>query len=584
LNLPFASKAGLLLGIAGLGFALFCSSNLTFAQAASKKCKAPEDLERRISVHPSADAYDALGGYFGTRNEFSCAITAFRSALRLRPNSWQTRYFLGQTLLQNGDAAHAVEQLRISLRLSPDQFNTHLGLGAALSRLDQMDAAEAEFIAALRLYPESEVALDWLAKAFITQERYTAAIALLKNATPDEVLQMDLVIADSKAGNNEEAIQILSRLAQEQPDSASPHSTLATIYTQQNRLEEAAAEFKKAREINPQDDNVNLSYAKVLILLANYDGALPIIKDYLQRHPEAFDGYYLSGVVDRDLGNYSAAKVALEHAIRLDPNHYDARYNLGVALAKSGEPAAARPQLEKAVQLDPSAPEAHFQLASVLRALSLAKEGQQELDLYRQSTAQKTKKDIAATKANQGNALLAKGENQKAVELYKEAVEQDPKNAHMFYNLALALDRQGDYQAEQQALQQGLALDPHFAAAHNQLGYLSLQAGQTDQAEQEFKAAIALDEHFAEAQNNLGTLYGQQGNDRKAEALFRGAIQSNPEYGQAFMNLGVTLASEGRFSEAQSALHSALRIEPDNKDIMSLLAKVQDELTRKKQP
>lgn len=582
--MQFASKPGLLLGIAGLGFAFFCFSHLTLAQAASKKCKAPEDLERRISAHPSADAYDALGGYFGTRNEFSCAIPAFRSALRLRPNFWQTRYFLAQALLQNGDAAHAVEQFRISLRLSPDQFNSHLGLGAALSQLDQMDAADAEFIAALRLDPKSEVALDWLAKAFITQERYAAAIALLKNAPTDEVLQMDIVIAQSKAGNNEEAIQILSRLVQEEPDSPAPHSALATIYTQQNRLEEAAAEFKKAREINPQDDNVSLSYAKVLILLANYDAALPIIQDHLRRHREGFDGYYLSGVVDRDLGNYSAAKAMLEHAIRLDPNHYDARYNLGVALAKSGEPAAARTQLQKAVQLDPSAPEAHFQLSSVLRALSLTKDAQQELDLYKQSTAQRTKKDIAATKANQGNALLAKGENQKAVELYKEAVEQDPKNAHMFYNLALALDRQRDYQAEQQALEKGLVLDPHFAAAHNQLGYLSLQAGQTGKAEQEFKAAITLDEHYAEAQNNLGTLYGQQGNDRKAEELFRGAIQSNPEYAQAFMNLGVTLASEGRFSEARSALHSALQIEPDNRDIISLLAKVQDELTRKKQP
>ena len=138
---------------------------------------------------------------------------------------------------------------------------------------------------------------------------------------------------------------------------------------------------------------------------------------------------------------------------------------------------------------------------------------------------------------------------QKAIDLYRQSIADDPKDAHTYYNLALALDRQKDYPAEKEALAKALELDAKFAAAHNQLGFLSLQAGQTAEAEQQFKTAIALDPQYAEAQSNLGVLYGQQGRNSEAEQFFRQATENNPHYTQAFVNLGLTLAAESRFPD-----------------------------------
>ena len=280
------------------------------------------------------------------------------------------------------------------------------------------------------------------------------------------------------------------------------------------------------------------------------------------------------GVVDRGLGNYAEAETMLRQAVALNGNSYDVRYNLGFMLAKLGKKQEARQQLEKAVQLKPSSSEASFQLAAVLRSLGQEEQARQELKAFEEKKQATVKEDVAGTKVNQANEYLQSGDAQHAVDLYRQAIVEDPKNARTRYDLALALDRLGNIAEEREVLQQAIQLDPSLAAAHNQLGFLSLQAGQDADAEKELKAAIALDPQNAEAQANLGVLYGQQGKNSQAEQLLRQATENNPQYAQAFVNLGLVLAAQSRFPEAEQALRSALKIGEDNPQALTVLAMV----------
>jgi Flp pilus assembly protein TadD len=217
-----SSPKARILRLAAPAFGLLLAfSNLLQAQTEGKKCQGPADLERRVALHPSASAYDELGAYFGQEDHYPCAITAFRASLRLDPKSWQTRSYLGLALLADGKPEDAARELRGSLRLNPDQPGTHMTLGATLSQLNQMDAAIEEFNAVLKADPKSVTALDWLSKALISQARYGTAIALLKQGPADEVLRMNLVIAYSKSGDNDEAIRILSQMIKDRPASTS---------------------------------------------------------------------------------------------------------------------------------------------------------------------------------------------------------------------------------------------------------------------------------------------------------------------------------------------------------------------------
>jgi tetratricopeptide (TPR) repeat protein len=299
----------------------------------------------------------------------SCAIAAFEAAVHQDPNSWEARFNLSLALLQRHDPARAARELRVATRLKPDDPLGHTALGQALSQLRQNEAAIEEFKFALKSDPKSIPALDELAKALIAQKRYSAAIAYLKEGTPNPVLQDDLAVAYASNGDVAEAVKVLARLVQQDPSSADRHVRLGLAYTQVSQFRQAVDEFREALRLDPSNDVTRLSYVKALIILAEFQTALPEIQNYFRRKPHDFDALYLMGVVDRGLGNYTAAEDVLRQAIALDSNHYDTRYNLGFVLAKLGRLQEALVHLEKAAQLNPTSSEARFQLAAVLRSL-----------------------------------------------------------------------------------------------------------------------------------------------------------------------------------------------------------------------
>jgi superkiller protein 3 len=555
---------------------------VTMAQT-TPTCKGPADLEQVAATHPSAGVYDALGAYFAGHGQLDCAITVFESAVRLAPNSWESHYDLGIALLTANDPKRAAHELQTASTLKPDTPKILLPLGVSLNQLNRHDAAMDAFHAVLRQDPHSVQALDGLTKALIAEKRYNAAIAELKNAPPDEVLQLNLAIAYSKNGNIDEAIQILSSIVKEHPDYAQAHNNLGIVYTQQKRFTEAVKEFKTALQLDPTDDAVQLSCVKAMAALLQYDQAQPLIDEYLRKHPHDFEALYFSGVVKRGMGNYADAEKDFSAAAALNPTSAEAHYNLGFVLARLGRPAEARPELEKALQLNPDSSEARFQLASVLRALGQQGQAHEELNVLQQKKAASVKQDVASVSASQANQDLQSGDPQKAVALYRASLANDPNNARTYYDLALALDRLSDYSAERDALNKAEQLDSKLAPVHNQIGFLDLQAGHTQEAETQFNAAISLDPQYAEAQNNLGVLYGQLGKDDEAIKMFRLATENNPKYSQAFANLGLILAGQGRFNEADAALSSAVQLDPKNTGALSVYGMVLVRLHRGKE-
>ena len=335
-----------------LSFAVLCGFPLTTMALDASICKGPASLEQTLAAHPSPGAYEALGTWFATQRQFSCAATAFESATRLDPNSWQSHYDLGIALLSSGKFSRAAAELQNASGLKPGSEQILLPLGAALSDMNQQDEAIKVFNSDLKMNPQSVKALDGLTKSLIAEKRYTAAIAELKNAPLDEVLQLNLAVAYSKNGDTDDALKTVSAIVKEHPDYAQAQFNLGVIYTQQDRFGEAAQAFQEALRLDPSNDVTRLTYVKTLVVLAQFETAAPIIRDYLRRHPHDFDALYFAGVVEKGLGNNLEAERALRQAVAIDPNHFDVRYNLGFVLAHLGRPEEAKSQLEAALEAE----------------------------------------------------------------------------------------------------------------------------------------------------------------------------------------------------------------------------------------
>ena len=157
------------LAFLGLVPAAFCAFALSIAAQQVSSCKGPADLERVIASNPSPGAYDALGAYFASHHQFSCAISAFESAIHLAPDTWDGHYDLGVALLSTGNAQRAAHELQIASKLKPGTAKILMPLGISLSALNQQDAAIDAFRTVLKQDPQSVPALDGLTKALIAK-------------------------------------------------------------------------------------------------------------------------------------------------------------------------------------------------------------------------------------------------------------------------------------------------------------------------------------------------------------------------------------------------------------------------------
>jgi tetratricopeptide (TPR) repeat protein len=499
-------------------------------------CVATPALDAKVQAHPDVPAYTDLGMWFGDRQQYNCAIEAFRAALKLEPGSARLYYLIGLSLFSSGHPDEAVTALQRSIQLIPDTVKPHLILGAALAQLHRNAEAKAEWATALNIDPHSTEALDFLSKMLVAEGDYGGAIALLRSVPRDENLALRLAFAYEKIGDLDGARDVLKTGLRTKPGSLPMADELETILVKQSLFQDAIRQAAKTAQLHPGNLEAERNHFRLMVLNDDYSLAGPLGRKLLLQAPHDFEVLYLNGVMERAGGQFPAARKHLEEAVALDPKHYNARYNLGVVLAELKQNAEAKGQLENAIALGASEPQIRFKLASVLRALGDTAEAQEQLKLYQQELQDQNNRTLAASKAAQGDKEMAAGDPQKAVALYREAVGATPNNPLLTFKLVLALDRTGAVDEELALLKKTVQSNPGFALAQNQLGYLASRGGDSAAAE----------EHF------------------------RRAVQAAPGYVQAWVSLAATLGMESRFPEAQQALASALQLDPQNAEALQL--------------
>ena len=499
-------------------------------------CVGPAALEARVHSHPDADAYTALGIWFGENRKSECAAQAFQTGLKLEPNSPRLPYLLGLSLYTAGKLEESVAPLQHSVELHPKDEKSHLLLASALAGTGRDQEAFVEWQAALRINPNSKMALDGIAKILLAAGDNETVIAQLSSMELDENLTLDLAIAYGRRGQLDNAVRILNQGLKTYPNSTALASSLVSVYVKQVRLEEADKVAEQLARRNPGEIEAQRVYLQVLVLNAKNQTAAPLARKLLAQAPHDADFLYLNGVVERTTGDFAVARKHLEEAARLEPNRYSTRFNLGCTLEQLQDNAGAKEQLQKAIELDPAEPESRFELAKVLRKLGETDAAQQQLVLYRNQVKERSDRAIAAQKSAQAAEAARAGDKQKAAALYREAIAVLPDNAGLPYQLAQVLNDLNDTKGERTALEQAVKIDPAFALAQYQLGYLDSRDGDTVAAEQQYRLAI----------------------------------KASPGYLQAWLALATTLAAESRIPDALQAVDSALKIAPDNREALEL--------------
>ncbi len=128
---------------------------------------------------------------------------------------------------------------------------------------------------------------------------------------------------------------------------------------------------KSGQQTLPQE------YEQALTLMrsGNYDAAIPVLRDFSDRHPKLAGPYINLGIAYQQAGDSEAAMAALDRAVALNPDNAAAHLQRGILLRERGDFNAALAAYNQALKLQPDYTLAHRNIG-ILYDLYLQQPGQ----------------------------------------------------------------------------------------------------------------------------------------------------------------------------------------------------------------
>lgn len=184
------------------------------------------------------------------------ALTLLREMVESDSRNVEARVELGVLLDRSGSHAAAVEHLEAAHRSVPDSVQILSALGAALTSLGRFDEAERELKRAQRLAPEDLLVRANLAIVSFRRGLYGHAESELRwicdrdegNAT----VHFYRGEALNRLGRVDEALDAMKTVTRLDPGNARAFYTMGILYDKKHLPSEAAAMYRKARELGPR--------------------------------------------------------------------------------------------------------------------------------------------------------------------------------------------------------------------------------------------------------------------------------------------------------------------------------------------
>ena len=145
---------------------------------------------------------------------------------------------------------------------------------------------------------------------------------------------------------------------QNHPDSYEANFSLACLYSDHQKYEQALPFFKKAVEIVPASAKAHIMIGEIYFLQESYLEAGENCLKALEIEPDNSEALNNLGVLLFIQGEYSEAEAKLKASIALCPDCFDAALNLGVLYLRMDEIEQAIQMLQKASALNPDSAKA----------------------------------------------------------------------------------------------------------------------------------------------------------------------------------------------------------------------------------
>jgi tetratricopeptide (TPR) repeat protein len=163
-----------------------------------------------------------------------------------------------------------------------------------------------------------------------------------------------------------------------------------------------------------------------------------------------------------------------------------------------------------------------------------------------------------------------------AIDEFKKAIRQDPKNSYFYKGLGQAYAKKQKFSDAIAAFRKALELNPYYVDVRNDLGSALILAGSRDEGKKEFLTA------FNDPTNptpeisarNLGEAYLEEKNYLEAANWFRTSVNRHKSYSDPYLGLADALLGLGRVEEALAQLEIGTKEAPDDPGLLLSLGQL----------
>jgi len=150
-----------------------------------------------------------------------------------------------------------------------------------------------------------------------------------------------------------EAVRVLERAVQIAPDDHRAHNSLGTAYLISLRLDDAAAEFQKALDLDAKDEYANLNLGHLSRATGDYEKAVGYYRKHLALSPDDAEARGGLAIALLASGRDEEADAEIKRATKLAPRDHRFLTQLAFFYTTRKKTAIARPLIEKAIAIDP---------------------------------------------------------------------------------------------------------------------------------------------------------------------------------------------------------------------------------------
>jgi tetratricopeptide (TPR) repeat protein len=533
---------------------------LALAQLRLKRQAPAERIfeQMKTSLGETPQLYVLIGRAYREFTYYTEAASAFKRATELNSSYPRAHYYLGMTYLLHHGAGYfkeASEAFEAELRIDPDSFYPRFFLGVLGVIGRDFRSAISHLEKAVKSEPENPDPHLYLGQALFQDGRAAEAIPHLQRSIE---LTTDISRNSFQIGTTHYMLgQALRRTGDNKE--AQEHFLLS----QKIKSEKSRA------EVNPSlmqggmggsmggHEIAQLASGTEQAVILHYDAPDPETRELLGKAVEyylsvATSAYQQLAQLEIARGDFQRASTHLTRLIGWEPSFPGAHFNLGLALLRAGREMEAAAPLVKALKESPSKSETQ----SLLAALTLALMEKNQLDAALETSAALLEyhPEVADLYLLRGRIHAKRGRWDDALRELRTALEKNPSIPDAHYYCGAVLIRQGELERAREEFDKELALDPkHVRAIYHKAFVLSLQR-EMGEALPLLETAIRLKPDYAEPYYQLGKAQLEQEKNLQALGNLETAATLQPFSSYIFYQLSRAYLKSGRRDDAQKAM------------------------------